>query len=298
MSTDATPPTDSDATCVRCGVDRDPIAEFGSLFTRDGERFVPTQLARGPWDPNAMHGGAPSALMAHVLRAPRSWSGVVHRPIDRRAAAAGAARTDAGRGAHVPPGQERAVGRSRVARRRRRGGAGGCAPAARAARRRGGDGLARSRGPTATGRGRAPAVRVLRPRPHRVLVRQRDPARRRCVRRRRARRPRGSGCGARSSTTNRPTPFERVAAVADFGSGVGNPLTFTTASAINPEVTIHVHRHPEGEWVCLESGGWAETHGVGLADSRLYDERGVLGRALQSLLVTPMSAPRPPDFAR
>ena len=75
-------------------------------------------------------------------------------------------------------------------------------------------------------------------------------------------------------------------------------LTFTTASAINPEVTIHVHRHPEGEWVCLESGGWAEAHGVGLADTRLYDERGVLGRGLQSLLVTPMSAPRPPDFAR
>ena len=49
-------------------------------------------------------------------------------------------------------------------------------------------------------------------------------------------------------------PFERVAAAADFGSGIGNPLTFVTASAINPEVSIHTFRHPAGEWVCLESG--------------------------------------------
>ena len=169
---------------VRCGVDRDPIDEFGSLFTRDGERFVPTQLTRGPWDPNAMHGGAPSALMAHVLRAPRSRARVVHRPVDRRAVAAGAARTDAGGRTHVSAGQERAMGRSRAARRRRRGRACGRAPAAPATRRRRGDDLARGRDSAATRRGRAAAVRVLRPRSHRVLVRQRDPARRRRVRRR------------------------------------------------------------------------------------------------------------------
>jgi hypothetical protein len=27
------------------------------------ESFVPTEQARGPWDPNALHGGAPAALM-------------------------------------------------------------------------------------------------------------------------------------------------------------------------------------------------------------------------------------------
>ena len=26
------------------------------FFTRDGERFVPTQSARGPWDPKSLHG--------------------------------------------------------------------------------------------------------------------------------------------------------------------------------------------------------------------------------------------------
>jgi hypothetical protein len=81
------------------------------------------------------------------------------------------------------------------------------------------------------------------------------------------------------------SPFMRVAACADFGSGVGNPVRLTNAAAINPEVTIHVHRHPDGEWIALESGAWAERHGVGMAESRLHDERGVLGRAVQSLLV-------------
>jgi hypothetical protein len=33
-----------------------------SVFTTDGERFVPTEQARGPWDPRALHGGAPAAL--------------------------------------------------------------------------------------------------------------------------------------------------------------------------------------------------------------------------------------------
>ncbi len=28
-----------------------------ALFERDGSRFVPTELARGPWTPGALHGG-------------------------------------------------------------------------------------------------------------------------------------------------------------------------------------------------------------------------------------------------
>jgi hypothetical protein len=33
----------------------------------DGDGFVPTALARGPWDPNAQHGGAPSAILARAI---------------------------------------------------------------------------------------------------------------------------------------------------------------------------------------------------------------------------------------
>ena len=35
-----------------------------ALFVADHDRFVPTELARGPWDPNALHGGPVAALVA------------------------------------------------------------------------------------------------------------------------------------------------------------------------------------------------------------------------------------------
>ena len=87
-------------------------------------------------------------------------------------------------------------------------------------------------------------------------------------------------------------PFERVAAAADFGSGIGNPLTFVRVLVINPEVSIHTFRHPEGEWVGMESGGWAAVNGVGLAETTLHDERGLLGRAAETLLVSPIGGGR------
>ena len=38
-----------------------------AFFVRDGNKFVPTELTRGPWDPKAQHGGPPAALLASVL---------------------------------------------------------------------------------------------------------------------------------------------------------------------------------------------------------------------------------------
>jgi hypothetical protein len=35
-----------------------------SVFVADGDLLVPTEHARGPWDPRALHGGAPAALIA------------------------------------------------------------------------------------------------------------------------------------------------------------------------------------------------------------------------------------------
>ena len=37
------------------------------VFEVDGDVAVPTELARGPWSPDAQHGGAPSALLAGML---------------------------------------------------------------------------------------------------------------------------------------------------------------------------------------------------------------------------------------
>src|SRR3954470_4849320 len=46
------------------------MARFRALdgiFIRKGNVFEPTELARGPWSPDAQHGGAPAALIAGEL---------------------------------------------------------------------------------------------------------------------------------------------------------------------------------------------------------------------------------------
>jgi len=37
-----------------------------ALFEVEGDGFLPTELSQGPWDPDALHGGAPAALMARA----------------------------------------------------------------------------------------------------------------------------------------------------------------------------------------------------------------------------------------
>ena len=67
------------------------------------------------------------------------------------------------------------------------------------------------------------------------------------------------------------------------------------ATGINADLTIAMFRHPIGEWVCLESGAWAGEHGVGLAETRLHDDHGAFGRAIQTLLVVSVDQRPPPS---
>lgn len=81
------------------------------------------------------------------------------------------------------------------------------------------------------------------------------------------------------------SPLARVAAAADFGNGVSSETDWSTTLFLNPDLTIYLRRVPDGEWVCLEAVTWMGDAGVALAESRLWDEDGLLGRSLQSLLV-------------
>ncbi len=93
------------------------------------------------------------------------------------------------------PGQERAMDRSRAARRRRRGRAGHRAATPCATDVDTAETISPAVAPPPPDdRGRTAAVPVLRPRSHRLLDRERDPARRAAGSASRARRPRGSGC--------------------------------------------------------------------------------------------------------
>ncbi|MFD4406929.1 hypothetical protein ACFWPH_29605 [Nocardia sp. NPDC058499] len=43
-----------------------------------------------------------------------------------------------------------------------------------------------------------------------------------------------------------------------------------------------VVRQSAGEWVCLDAVTHPQPHGIGLAESALFDEKGPLGRSTQS----------------
>jgi hypothetical protein len=80
-------------------------------------------------------------------------------------------------------------------------------------------------------------------------------------------------------------PADRVAAAADFGNGISSVLSWEEHTFINPDLTIHLERPPVDEWVALRSQMRVRDGSVASAESVLYDRRGRIGRATQSLLV-------------
>ena len=254
------------------------------IFGRDGEVYVPTAHARGPWDPGALHGGAPSALMAGLIeqlapgmrlaRLTVEFLGAVPlTPLTvtaeivkggRRLQLAEASVQVAGSG--VPACRARAV-------LLRRGDApelpGGDAPAplrpaplsvARDDWGRGSEGFGQTAMDIRFVRGafteQGPAAAWFRLE-HPVV------------------------------DAEEPTPAQRAVAAADFGNGVSRVLDWHGWLFVNTDLTVHLHREPEGAWVGLDARTVIEPDGSGLAVSDLHDERGPVGLGLQSLYVAP-----------
>ena len=82
-----------------------------------------------------------------------------------------------------------------------------------------------------------------------------------------------------------PSPLQRVLIAADSGNGVSATLDYHQYVFINTDLTVHLHRVPETEWVCLDAVTRLDSAGVGMSDTLLWDERGRIGRAAQTLLV-------------
>jgi len=54
-----------------------------ALFIPEGERFIPTELSRGPWTDDAQHGGPPAALLARAVERVDGGRGSI-RPSEER----------------------------------------------------------------------------------------------------------------------------------------------------------------------------------------------------------------------
>jgi hypothetical protein len=268
-----------------------PAAGADALFVADGpDVFVPTDLTRGPWSPEAQHGGAPAALLCRAVDAvaadgpmqvaritvellrpvplaPLRVTTEVARP-GRKVQLVEASVTVAGSDAEVV--------RARALRIRSTDlpDAGGHVP------------------PDETPPAPLPAERQPR---HEFpgMASGWDGFHNRAMELRFVEGTFGELGPAAAwfrltvpvVAGEEPGPLQRVAAAGDFGNGIARVLDPTRLTFINPDLTIHLLRMPVGEWVCLRSVMVTGDTGTGMAESALFDERGRIGRAVQSLLL-------------
>jgi acyl-Coa thioesterase superfamily protein/acyl-CoA thioesterase superfamily protein len=80
-----------------------------------------------------------------------------------------------------------------------------------------------------------------------------------------------------------PSPIQRVAVAADSGNGISAVLDFARYVFVNSDLTINLLRRPQGEWICVDAHTLVGPAGNGLAEARLFDTQGLVGRSTQSL---------------
>lgn len=262
---------------ISARVDSPPTA----FFVREADdRFAATELTRGPWDARAQHGGPPSALAAHLVETrPGARSDMrvtrmtveILRPVPIASLTAQLRTVHSGRSVEVvevllSSDDARPVLRATAQRIRVADGPADApsqrlpAPADGAHRR--------FEFPWQVGYHTALETRFVA-----GSFAERGPAicwTRLCV----------------PVVDDEPIlPLSRVLAAADSGNGISNVLDFDTHLFINPDLTVYLHRYPAGEWVALDARTTLGGGGIGVADTGLSDERGPIGRGVQSLFI-------------
>ncbi len=255
-----------------------------AFYESDGDRYLATELTRGPWDPGAQHAGPPAALLGReierlpdagefqvgrvtfeILRsvpiAPVRVSARVLRPGRRVQLVEAELRDEAGE-----PLMRANAWRLRTAPLE-------IPPQAMAAAEPPpgpGQGAEAEFFPTGEELGYHSAMEVrfvrggfVEPGPALVWLRMRQPL----------------------VAGEEPSPLQRVLVTADVGNGVSASLDYRRYLFINVDLTVHLERMPVGEWVCVDAQTLPQPSGNGTAESVLSDEGGRIGRALQTLLI-------------
>jgi hypothetical protein len=251
-----------------------------SVFVRDGERYLATDLALGPWVRGALHGGAPAALLAHAFAraapsptlrparityefvrpvpvGPLSVSVQVVRP-GRRVTLLDAVLTD-------PEGTEVTRARALLLTASELDVTPRTPPPFRGPEAAKANDWTHDTPMFAT---QAMEIRFVegifrQPGPATAWFRLRQPL----------------------IADESIAPLERVAAAADFGNGIASVLSWEEHTFINPDLTLYVEREPIGEWVALQSQMRVSAGSVAMAESVLWDQEGRIGHATQALLV-------------
>jgi len=81
------------------------------------------------------------------------------------------------------------------------------------------------------------------------------------------------------------TPAQRAAAAADFGNGLAHPVPFGEFLFVNCDLNVSLFRDPVGEWIGIASRTDVDSVGSGMTVTELHDTAGRFGSASQSLYV-------------
>lgn len=89
-----------------------------------------------------------------------------------------------------------------------------------------------------------------------------------------------------------PSPFERICPLADCGNAFSRHVDPGDVMFVNPDLTIAVHRDPVGEWLGSRSVSQWQPSGIGLATATLLDDEGIIGQALQTMILRRRNDPQ------
>lgn len=260
------------------------------LFRREGDRFVPTELAQGPWSPEALHGGSVASLLAYGVEQGKAAPdlAVTRMTIDLFRA--------------VPKAPLRME-----------------TTPVRTGRRI--QSLSVSLFADTTEVARATALLLL---PGRIELGERGtftgdvpegpetlatgplvprdaqmttlPGLHTTIEARRVTEHR-YGKGGRAVAWLRfpvrvvegeeTSPVMRVAGTSDFGNGLAHIRMDDGTAFINTDISLYLHREPVGEWICLDVTSAAHDTGIGVIDGVVYDTEGPVGTLVQSILANP-----------
>jgi acyl-coenzyme A thioesterase PaaI-like protein len=256
-----------------------------AVFVRAGGAYRATQLARGPWDPSALHGGAPAALVVHALedehpsgdlRLARLTLELV-RPVPLAELTV--------RTAVVRPGRRVMLLSAEVLDPE-----GVVVTRAMALRTQPSEVSAEASSPPPfpgpeAGQTREFGLRDGSPLPmfatHAMEIRFVEGAFRDLG-------PATAWFRLRHPlVAGRPLgQIELAAAASDFGNGISSVLSWEEHVFINPDLTLYLERPPRGEWVALQARTRVLGGQVAMAESVLWDQAGRIGHATQALLVS------------
>ncbi len=81
------------------------------------------------------------------------------------------------------------------------------------------------------------------------------------------------------------TPFVHLGIVSDFGNGLAQLFLPGTFGMINGDINLYFYRQPRGEWLALKSKAVMTPRGVGVVNTELYDVEGPVAQCHQAVMV-------------